>query len=78
MTFPVPSLGHFSYFVNLLDLCALAVPNGFLAESGVAMGITFIAPGWKDGLVAEIGAAHHAALGLAPGLAGAVRTGAVA
>lgn len=70
--------GHFSYFVNLLDLCAMAVPNGFLRESGVAMGVTFIAPAWKDGLVAEIGAAHHAALGLAPGLAGAVRAGAAA
>ncbi|QTL04707.1 allophanate hydrolase [Aquabacter sp. L1I39] len=61
--------GHFAYFVNLLDLCAMAVPNGFLADSGVAMGVTFIAPAWKDGLLAQIGAVHHAALGLPPGLA---------
>ncbi|TCT05013.1 allophanate hydrolase [Aquabacter spiritensis] len=70
--------GHFSYFVNLLDLCAMAVPNGFLAESGVAMGVTFIAPAWEDARLARIGAAHHAALGLPPGLAGAAASPAAA
>lgn len=36
-------LGHYSYFANLLDLCAVAVPNGFL-PSGVPMGVTLLAP----------------------------------
>ena len=31
-------LGHYSYFANLLDLCAVAVPNGVLS-CGVPMGI---------------------------------------
>ena len=62
--------GYYSYFVNLLDLCAVAVPNGFLASSGVAMGITLIAPAWCDQRVASLGAAYHEALGIAPGLAG--------
>jgi allophanate hydrolase len=59
--------GHYSYFVNLLDLCAAAVPNGFLS-SGVAMGITLVAPAWQDGLVADLGARYEARLGIAPGL----------
>ena len=62
--------GYYSYFVNLLDLCAVAVPNGFLDSSGVPMGITFIAPAWRDQYVASIGDAYHEALGIAPGLAG--------
>jgi allophanate hydrolase len=65
------NLGHYSYFVNLLDLCAAAIPNGFLASSGVAMGITFIAPAWRDGYVAALGAAYHNALAITPGLSGA-------
>jgi allophanate hydrolase len=40
-------LGHYSYFANLLDLCAIAVPNGVLA-CGVAMGVTMLAPAWAD------------------------------
>jgi allophanate hydrolase len=40
-------LGHYSYFANLLDLCAIAVPNGVL-PCGVAMGVTLLAPAWAD------------------------------
>lgn len=58
--------GYYSYFVNLLDLSAIAVPNGFLPASGVAMGVTFIAPAWHDLLLAAIGARYEATLGLAP------------
>ncbi len=36
-------LGQFSTFVNLLDLCAVAVPGGMLA-SGFPVGFTLIAP----------------------------------
>jgi allophanate hydrolase len=36
-------LGTYTNFVNLMDLCALAVPNGFMA-SGFPVGITLIAP----------------------------------
>jgi amidase/allophanate hydrolase len=40
-------LGHYSYFANLLDLCAMAIPNGVLS-CGVPMGITLLAPAWND------------------------------
>jgi allophanate hydrolase len=46
-------LGYYSYFANLLDLCAIAVPNGAL-PSGVPMGVTLLAPAWADENVAEI------------------------
>lgn len=40
-------LGHYSYFANLLDLCAVAVPNATLGN-GMPMGITLLAPAWHD------------------------------
>jgi allophanate hydrolase len=40
-------LGYYSYFANLLDLCAVAVPNGTLGN-GMAMGVTLLAPAWSD------------------------------
>jgi allophanate hydrolase len=55
-------LGHYSYFANLLDLCAVAIPNGEL-PNGVPMGVTLLAPAWSDrALIAlaqrlEVGAA---------------------
>jgi allophanate hydrolase len=61
------AIGAFSYFVNLLDLAALAVPNGF-HPCGVASGVTLVAPAGADAMLASIGAAFHAALGIGPGL----------
>ena len=46
-------LGHYSYFANLLDLCAIAVPSGVLA-CGVPMGVTLLAPAWADEGLAKI------------------------
>ncbi len=46
-------LGHYSYFANLLDLCAIAIPNGTLSN-GVPMGVTLLAPAWADENVAEL------------------------
>ena len=60
------AIGRFSYFVNLLDLAALAVPAG-IHPCGVASGVTLVAPPLHDGILAGIGSAFHAALGLAPG-----------
>jgi allophanate hydrolase len=40
-------LGTYTNFVNLLDLCALAVPAGTYAN-GVPIGVTFIAPAFHD------------------------------
>ena len=46
-------LGRYSYFANLLDLCAVAVPNGRL-DCGVPMGVTLLGPAWADEHVAAI------------------------
>lgn len=40
-------LGVYTNFVNLLDYCAIAVPAGFKA-SGLAFGVTLIAPAFAD------------------------------
>ena len=40
-------LGHYSYFANLLDLCAVALPNGVL-PNGIPMGVTLLAEAWSD------------------------------
>ncbi|MFO1038979.1 MAG: allophanate hydrolase [Geminicoccaceae bacterium] len=47
-------LGTYTNFVNLLDLCALAVP-GALRGDGRPAGVTFIAPWGRDGLLAALG-----------------------
>ena len=46
-------LGYYSYFANLLDLCAISVPSGVLA-CGVPMGVTLLAPAWSDERLAAI------------------------
>jgi allophanate hydrolase len=52
-------LGTYTNFVNLLDLCALAVPHGTLA-SGVPTGPTLIAPAFHDEFLLEAAAAFLA------------------
>ena len=54
------NLGHYTNFVNLLDLSALAVPTGFLAN-GMPCGITLIATCGKDLPLLNLGAKLHAA-----------------
>jgi allophanate hydrolase len=56
-------LGTYTDFVNLLDLCALAVPAA-MRDDGVPFGITLIAPAGDDAGLASIGRAFHAATGL--------------
>ncbi len=55
-------LGTYTNFVNLLDLCGLAVPAALHpGPSGAApFGITLLAPGGNDGLLAAIGRRFHA------------------
>ncbi|MDO8329814.1 MAG: allophanate hydrolase [Fluviicoccus sp.] len=47
-------LGLYTNFVNLLDLCALALPAGFRAD-GLPAGITLIGRTWQDSLLADLG-----------------------
>jgi allophanate hydrolase len=56
-------LGHYTNFVNLLDLAALAVPAGFRGN-GLPAGVTLVAPAFHDPLLAAIGTRLHAAAGL--------------
>lgn len=52
-------LGTYTNFVNLLDLCGLALPASF-TDSGMPFGITLLAPGGDDARMAEIGRVFHA------------------
>jgi allophanate hydrolase len=67
---PNSELGTYTNFVNLLDLCALAVPSQFRSD-GLPAGATLIAPAGCDALLATIGAQLHARadvpLGATPG-----------
>jgi allophanate hydrolase len=56
-------LGTYTNFVNLLDLCGLAVPSS-MRPDGVPFGITLLAPAGQDAALASIGRAYHAATGL--------------
>jgi allophanate hydrolase len=47
-------LGTYTNFVNLLDLCALALPAGMRAD-GIPFGITLIAAAWSDAALVEYG-----------------------
>ncbi|HYH43671.1 MAG TPA: allophanate hydrolase, partial [Burkholderiales bacterium] len=55
------NLGHYTNFVNLLDLAAIAVPAAF-REDGLPSGVTFIAPALQDATLAEFGARFHRAV----------------
>ncbi|HWK97952.1 MAG TPA: allophanate hydrolase [Pseudolabrys sp.] len=52
-------LGTYTNFVNLLDLCGLAVPAS-LTNKGLPFGITLLAPGGQDARLASIGRVFHA------------------
>lgn len=67
---PNSELGTYTNFVNLMDLCALAMPGRFRGD-GFPSGITLIAPRGRDGLLAALGEQLHAALGGSIGATGA-------
>ena len=56
-------LGTYTNFVNLLDLCGLAVPAS-MRPDGTPFGITLLAPAGADALLASIGRGFHRASGL--------------
>jgi allophanate hydrolase len=63
-------LGRYTNFTNILDLSAIAIPNGF-QENGLPAGVTLLAPAFHDPLIAGIAAASHAQTGLTLGATGA-------
>ncbi|WJR78918.1 allophanate hydrolase [Bradyrhizobium sp. NP1] len=62
-------LGTYTNFVNLLDLCGLALPSAMRSD-GIPFGITLLAPGGRDAMLASIGRVFHAGSGLALGATG--------
>src|SRR6201999_2651593 len=52
-------LGTYTNFVNLLDLCGLALPAA-MRPDGIPFGITLWAPAGKDAMLASIGRIFHA------------------
>jgi allophanate hydrolase len=61
-------LGTYTNFVNLLDLCAIAVPGGFRASNGLPFGVTLIAPAFADAALAVLADRLHRSLGEGTGL----------
>jgi allophanate hydrolase len=59
-------LGTYTNFVNLLDLCGLALPAA-MRDDGIPFGVTLLAPAGHDAVLASIGRAFHADTGLAVG-----------
>jgi allophanate hydrolase len=62
-------LGTYTNFVNLLDLCGLALPASMHAN-GTPFGVTLLAPGGNDAALASIGRVFHADTGLPLGALG--------
>ncbi|AZO18593.1 allophanate hydrolase [Mesorhizobium sp. M2A.F.Ca.ET.043.05.1.1] len=62
-------LGTYTNFVNLLDMCGIAVPTG-TRDDGLPMSVTLLAAAGRDGLVAAVARDLHAASGLALGATG--------
>ena len=60
------NLGFFTNFVNLLDLCAIAVPAGF-DSVGLPVGTTLIAPCFNEMLLIDIGGEFHRRAGVPMG-----------
>ena len=63
------NLGRYTNFVNLLDLCALAVPAGFRPE-GLPFGVTLTAPAFAEHALLALGDVLHRASGVAMGATG--------
>ena len=52
-------LGTYTNFVNLLDLCGLALPAAMRSD-GAPFGVTLLAPAGKDAQLASLGRVFHA------------------
>ena len=61
-------LGTYTNFVNLLDLCGLALPASL--RDAMPFGVTVLAPGGEDARLASLGRVFHAATRLPMGATG--------
>ena len=60
------NLGYYTNFMNLLDLCAVAVPAGF-QKNGLPFGITLGAPAFSDSILLALAEKMQQALGVSGG-----------
>ncbi|MER8652880.1 allophanate hydrolase [Mesorhizobium sp. M1121] len=65
-------LGTYTNFVNLLDLCGLALPAA-MQPCGVPFGVTLLAPAGRDAMLVSIGRVFHADTTLSVGARGAAQ-----
>ncbi len=61
-------MGHYTNFMNLLDLCGVAVPAGFL-PGGAGFGVTLVGPAFAEGALLAFGDRLHRAAGTGSGAA---------
>lgn len=66
---PNARLGTYTNFVNLLDMCGIAVPGPFRPD-GRAAGITLLGPRGRDAALASIARAFHCAANVPLGATG--------
>lgn len=59
-------LGYYTNFMNLLDLCAIAIPAGIL-PNGLPFGISLIAPPYQENTLFSVAEAFHRACNLPAG-----------
>jgi len=52
------NLGYYTNFMNLLDLCAIALPGGF-RSNGLPFGITLVGPAFRDHWLCQLGDRYH-------------------
>jgi allophanate hydrolase len=62
-------LGTYTNFVNLLDLCGLALPAS-IRPDGIPFGVTLVAPAGQDAMLASVGRVFHADTALTLGANG--------
>lgn len=48
-------MGRYTNFCNLFDMCAISIPAGTVSD-GAQFGITLLAPGFRDGVIADLAA----------------------
>lgn len=48
------NLGYYTNFVNLLDLCGIAIPAGFRSGNGLPFGASLLAPAFQETLVSKL------------------------
>ncbi len=52
---------HFTRFVNALELCALAIPNGFITIGGLPLSLQIVCRGYDEATALRIGWAYQQA-----------------